>query len=220
MDRRTARQACALILTALILNACYDEEDNDAGSASAQGGGFSPSAPRISGSPSTIVAVSESFAFTPAAVDADGDKLEFRIAQLPTWLTFNTSNGSLRGTPGAADVGTYRGISISVSDGRNTAILAPFDIEVVAVGFRTATVSWLTPTQNEDGSQLIDLAGFHIHYGRQQGSYTKTVRVHNPGVTSYVVQGLVPGAYYFVLAAYNRDNVRSETSNEMSIVIR
>jgi hypothetical protein len=164
--------------------------------------------------------VGERYAFTPTASDPDGDRLTFSIAQKPQWLNFNTAKGTLIGTPTAANVATYRGIVISVSDGQNVTRLPPFDINVPAVGPRTVTLSWLPPTENEDGSPLMDLAGYEISYGRQSRMYSSHIDVPNPGVTTYVVSGLVPGAYYFTMVAYNQADVRSRLSAELALNVQ
>jgi hypothetical protein len=164
--------------------------------------------------------VSEHYAFTPSASDPDGDPLTFSVAQKPDWLTFDPANGTLTGTPGAAHIGTYRGVELSVSDGENKAILPPFDIDVPAIGSRVVTLSWLPPTENEDGSPLIDLAGYEIAYGRQPGTYSSRIDVGNPGVTTYVVSGLVPGEYYFAMLSYNKANIRSRVSEELAINVQ
>ena len=98
--------------------------------------------PTISGSPSTSVIAGSSYAFTPAASDADGDTLTFSIANLPDWASFDASTGALTGMPPPASIGTYPGIAISVNDGQATTALAPFSIEVVA----PLTISGNPPT--------------------------------------------------------------------------
>ncbi|KAF7771211.1 hypothetical protein PCIT_a4271 [Pseudoalteromonas citrea] len=87
-------------------------------------------APVISGSPSTQLNEDVVFSFTPNASDADQDNLSFSISNPPSWATFNSTTGALSGTPGNSDVGTYAGISISVSDGQQTATLPSFTLTV------------------------------------------------------------------------------------------
>jgi hypothetical protein len=176
--------------------------------------------PSISGSPPNAIAVGERYEFTPSASDPDGDHLTFSIVQKPDWLTFDTENGTLTGTPSAADVGTYRGVVLSVSDGHSKTILPPFDIDVPAIGSRVVTLSWLIPTENEDGSPLTDLAGYEIAYGRQSRMYSRRIDVANPGVTTYVVSGLVPGVYYFAIISYNETSVRSRFSAELAVNLK
>jgi len=82
----------------------------------------------------------------------------------------------------------------------------------------SAELTWVPPTQNEDGSALTDLRGYRIRYGcEQSGSYTETVQLNDATLTSYVVQGLpAPGTCYFVLTAYNSAGIESRYSNEAS----
>lgn len=216
MARRT--EALVGILLTLTLAACGGGGNDGGGTSNAASSGSAP--PSISGSPPTAIAVGEHYAFTPSVSDPEGDQLTFSVTQKPAWLTLDAATGTLTGTPSAVDVGTYRGVELSVSDGQNKTILPPFDIEVPAIGSRVVTLSWLPPTQNEDGSPLTDLAGYEIAYGRQSGMYSTRIDVQNPGVTTYVVSGLVPGAYYFAMSSYNKANVRSRTSAELAINIQ
>ena len=89
-------------------------------------------APSISGSPATTVIVGSAYRFQPQASDPEGDTLTFAIRNLPTWASFNSTNGVLSGTPGSAAVGTTSAIEISVSDGEFSVSLAPFSIQVNA----------------------------------------------------------------------------------------
>ncbi|KZN61260.1 Ig-like domain-containing protein [Pseudoalteromonas luteoviolacea] len=87
-------------------------------------------APEIYGEPIGQITALEDYAFTPDYVDVDGDLLQFSVENLPSWATFNSSNGSLQGTPNNEDVGTYSGIKISVSDGEYTVSLPEFSVEI------------------------------------------------------------------------------------------
>ena len=80
----------------------------------------------------------------------------------------------------------------------------------------TATLSWTPPTQNTDGSDLIDLAGCRLYYGTETGNYAQTIEIADPDATTYVVENLDPGTWYFVSTAYNASGVESAYSNEAS----
>lgn len=230
--------ALAIVLTALTLTACNDEQDRAAGAAGAAGAAHTgssapvastpppaasststPSAPQVSGSPRTQVVVNQLYEFMPTARDPNGDRLAFSIAHRPAWLKFSVTTGLLSGTPTVADVGVYRGITIAVTDGNQAKALLPFDIQVVAVGPSSVILSWAAPTQNEDGSPLTDLAGYRIRYGERSGSYSTTVALTNPGLASHFLDGLVPSTYYFVISAYNARGEESPYSNEAVITL-
>ena len=180
------------------------------------------SSPIISGTPPRVVAVGERYAFRPGVSDPDSTVFRFEIARKPSWASFDVLTGSLTGTPGSGDVDVYTGIEISVTDGIDTVTLPAFSIEVVAAGTATGsvTLNWSPPTQNEDGSQLTNLAAYRILWSRDGGSFSNSVRINNPSVTRYMVEGLTPGTYEFTATAINRAGVESRFSNSITRVVQ
>src|SRR5687767_2974103 len=87
-------------------------------------------APTISASPPTTVAVGSPYYFKPTAKDADRDTLRFSIANKPGWISFSSSTGALSGTPTKGDIGVFPSIKIWVSDGRASRSLHGFAISV------------------------------------------------------------------------------------------
>ena len=65
------------------------------------------SKPQLSGAPPSQALVEALFIFVPTATDPDGDTLTFNIMNKPTWATFDSLSGELRGTPNTSDVGEY-----------------------------------------------------------------------------------------------------------------
>lgn len=176
-------------------------------------------APVISGTPGPEATVGQLYVFTPTASDANGDTLTFTVANLPSWATFDSTNGELRGTPGAGDIGNYPNISITVSDGSLTDSLPPFGIDVVQSTLGSALLSWTAPTTNTDGSPLTDLAGFRIYYGNDPANLSNRIDINNPGVNSHTVDNLTTGTWYFESSAFNSAGVESVRSNRASKVI-
>jgi hypothetical protein len=171
-------------------------------------------APTISGSPSEIATAASVYYFRPTAVDPEGAVLTFSVLNKPVWATFDTVTGRLRGTPTAAEAGTYAGVTVRVSDGINIASLPPFSITVsepAAVG--AATLSWQPPTEYVDGLPLQDLAGFRIRYGTTADNLDQLVTIANPGITSAMIESLTAGTWYFAVNAYTLANVESNLSN-------
>lgn len=81
-------------------------------------------------------------------------------------------------------------------------------------------LSWVAPTQNEDGTPLVDLAGFKIYRGNSTGGpYSEIVDIADPLATTYVDPGLSDGTYYYVATAYNESNVESVYSGEATKTI-
>jgi len=79
----------------------------------------------------------------------------------------------------------------------------------------TALVSWTPPTENTDNTPLDDLAGFKIYYGTFPGEYDHTITIDNPGMTSYLVEGLDPADWFFVMTAVNSLEIESAYSEEV-----
>lgn len=182
----------------------------------------SPSAPKgntapvIAGAPPSKVMAGAFYSFTPSATDADGDPLTFSVENLPPWAFFDETSGALSGTPQAADVRRYDDITIRVTDGKVAAALAPFSIDVVGTAAGAMMIYWVPPTENVDGTPLLNLAGYSLHWGQAPGSYSHTVTIDNPGVTSYLVEQLTPGQWFFAVKAVTADGRESQYSNVAS----
>jgi hypothetical protein len=154
------------------------------------------------------------------ASDANKDALAFSIDNKPSWATFNTATGQLSGTPTAAS--TFSNIVIRVSDGKATAALPAFSIAVASVSVTapgTVTVNWSAPTQNTDGSALMNLAGYHVRYGKSATSLTTVVTVPNAGIVNSVIQNLAPGVWFFTVTAFTNEGAESDDSTVVSATI-
>ncbi len=224
---RRMRHSLILVLAACALAACGGGSGDSGGTSAASAGGGSSGgsgsatnqAPALSGKPLASVTQDSKYAFTPTASDPDNDPLTFSVSNMPSWASFDTKTGALTGTPGQADVGTYSGITISVSDGQHSVSLGPFSIAVVATATGAATLSWTAPTQRTDGSALTDLAGYKVYWGKSAGNYTNSVTIDNPSVTTYVVENLTPATWYFAATAVDSKGIESGLSNPASKTI-
>ena len=85
-----------------------------------------------------------------------------------------------------------------------------------STGTGSATLSWNPPNQRTDGAPLTNLAGYRIYYGRLSETYDYQIEINNPGVVTYVVEGLVPGDWHFVAAAFASAGLESDFSNEVT----
>jgi len=183
--------------------------------------------PKISGKPPTVIAVGSTFSFRPTASDADRDTLAYSIRNKPKWMVFSTVTGEIKGKPIGTDTGKYADISITVSDGKATATLPRFAIEVSnkqqapgkaqAVG--AVTLAWLPPTENMDGTVLNNLAGYRLHYGKKAAELDQIIQISNPSISRFVVENLPAGTYFFALKAYTKGGVESSMSEVVSTKI-
>ncbi len=217
---RLIRAVCAPVFVALALAGCGGGQGVTVSSTAAATA--APSA-TISGAPATSVTVGGQYSFTPSASDSDGGTMTFSIQNVPSWATFNTATGQLSGSPKATDTGTTSGIVITVADGSAKASLPAFSITVNGTAVTTpatgsATLSWVAPTQNSDGTPLTNLAGYNIYYGTDSAALTQTVQVTNPAALSYAITGLAKGTtWYFAVTSYTtagQESARSQLSSK------
>lgn len=201
----------AMILIAVAMAACKSGGSNT--NTDSQSVGPGNNAPTISGSPATITQAGQAYSFNPAASDPDGDALAFGIQNKPAWSSFSTATGKLSGTPQLEDLGAYTGIIVTASDGELSDSLAGFSIDVVETGMGSVILSWTPPTQNTDGSALTDLAGYRIYYGVEEHDFPNMIIIDNPGIATYLVEGLTPNTYYFAATAVNSNGIESDFSN-------
>ena len=176
--------------------------------------------PTITGTPLTSVLVGVAYGFQPSASDPDGNPLTFRIDNMPSWASFNTSTGRLSGTPLAANVGSSANIVISVSDGTSSVSLPAFTLSVLQAANGTATVTWTAPLTNTDGTALTDLAGYRISYGRAADNLDQRVDVDNPGQLSQQITDLDTGQWFFGVQARNAVGAISDYSNIVTKTIQ
>lgn len=169
--------------------------------------------PTISGTPGGTATVGKAYSFTPTATDPDGQKPTFSIVNRPAWATFDTASGRLSGTPADANVGTYSNIQIFASDGQYSVALPAFSIAVQKATNGTATLSWVPPTTNVDGTPVTNLAGYRIAYGQYSSNLTQSVDIPSATVTSAVIENLSTGTWYFAVKAYTTTRVESDLSN-------
>ena len=180
--------------------------------------GSSNRPPLVTGTPVTSATTGQPYAFRPTASDPDGDPLTYRITNKPAWATFDATSGTLYGTPSNSSAGVYSSIVISASDGITTSSLPAFSISVALPPQANATLSWVPPTQNVDGTPLTDLAGFRVLYGQTVGQYTQTLNLPSPTMSTVVIEGLGAGTWYFIVKAVNAAGAESDFSNVVSKV--
>ncbi|MEX2150385.1 MAG: putative Ig domain-containing protein [Steroidobacteraceae bacterium] len=206
----------AIAILALMLSACFSDDQNLKPFA---GDYAINQLPILSGEPSTSIRVGQAYEFTPQANDPDGDALAFRVANKPSWASFDKATGRLWGTPQDADVGVNVDINISVTDGKQSAVLPQFAITVDQIAAGSVTLSWYPPTQNADGSALTDLAGYRIHYGRDVDSLNQVITLNNPGLTTLFIDDLASATWHFSMTSFNSSGSESERSPTVSKTI-
>lgn len=207
----------AVVLLASALQACGGGGDSGSAGPTAPAKSAGNTPPTISGTATSQATVGQSYSFMPHATDADANTtLTFSITNKPSWTSFNAATGELTGTPAATNVGTFSNITIAVSDGTNAVSLPAFSI---TVGQKTgsATLAWMAPTQNEDGSALT-VAGYRVYYGPSANDLSTVITLQS-ATSSYIINSLTAGTYYFAVTALDDKGAESRLSNTVSKVI-
>jgi hypothetical protein len=214
------------VVVAALVSGCLSDGSPSSAVVSARAGSQVPvggdpnnSPPHIQGTPPKNVVAGQQYIYKPKASDPDGDPLTFAVQNLPHWASFDSASGRISGKPAAEDVGSYKAIVVTVTDGQAQAQTPEFTVAVVQTGPASVTLSWEAPTENTDGTPLLNLSGYKIHYGNAPGDYSTTVPVTNAGITSYVIEGLGSGTYFFAVTATSASGAESDFSAEVSTTI-
>jgi hypothetical protein len=157
--------------------------------------------------------------FTPTISNPEGIVLTFTAQNLPDWASIDSDTGTISGTPGVGDVGVFWNITLTVAGGGESITTPGYSIVVTAAIPGSATLTWLPPTEKTDGSPLTDLAGYKIYWGQSQDDLSNSVTIENPGVTAYVLDGLLPATWYFAATAVDSEGMESSFSNVASKTI-
>ena len=206
---------CLVTFAAAILGGCSNGSSGANGASAATSAATGSGALTISGNPAASVAAGSSYSFRPTVSDASGAALTFAIQNQPGWALM-PATGTLTGTPTSAYVGSFAQIVITVSDGSATAPLAAFSIEVTQPAPGVATLSWTVPTVSAAGTEP---AGYHIYYGESSTHLTHIVDISNPDSSSFVVDNLPSGTWYFAVKSYNGSDVESILSAIVPVTI-
>jgi hypothetical protein len=132
-----------------------------------------------------------------------------------------TWNSSAAGVASISNAAGSKGLATAVAPGTTTitavsgGVSGSATLTVTAITVtKSATLAWNAPTTNTDGTSLTDLAGYKIYYGTSSGNYATSVNVGN--VTTYTINNLSTGTYYFAVTAYDSSAVESYYSNQVS----
>jgi hypothetical protein len=78
-------------------------------------------------------------------------------------------------------------------------------------GTGSMTLAWDAPT-NSNGTPVLNVAGYKVHYGKSSGNYDKTVNTGT--LKTCTINGLASGTYYIAVTCYDLRGNESSFSNE------
>lgn len=79
------------------------------------------------------------------------------------------------------------------------------------------TFDWIPPTENVNGTPVLDLAGYNVYFGNLSGIYTDFRLLDNPGLVAYVLDLPSSGEWFVAVTAINSAGNESHFSNEVTI---
>ena len=170
---------------------------------------------QIAGVPGVTVTAGSAYRFQPDVIVPEGATATYSVSNLPPWAQFDTATGVLSGTPEASQAGLYADIVITVTADGDSAALAPFSINVSSGSSTVATVTWSPPA----ASTASQVAGYRVYYGTSVATMTKSVDVQDAGATSYVIDNLSSGTWYFAIAAYDASKEQSPLSPVVEVTL-
>lgn len=75
------------------------------------------------------------------------------------------------------------------------------------------TLMWEPPTENTNGSALVDLQAYRIYGGSMRSNLKARVTLRNPGLASYVLEPASNSERFYAISAINSKGVESALSN-------
>jgi len=121
----------------------------------------------ISGTPPATVALGQNYSFRPTATDSRVSRIKFNITNKPSWATFDETTGLLSGKAAGHILGTFRGISIRVTDWYGYVTLPTFSITVTATPSTTGSASGKSDTGPTISGQPVKTVSVGSHYSFQ-----------------------------------------------------
>lgn len=86
-------------------------------------------------------------------------------------------------------------------------------------GVGSATLSWLPPIEDVNGSSSTRLASYRIDYGQQPEALDRNIHIDNPSLSTYVIDNLASGVWFFRLVAIGVDGVEGKPTEIISKIV-
>lgn len=121
------------------------------------------------------------------------------------WSGSRDTSGAFTTPPLTADAS----FTLSCSSGSGDTAVA-----LVSITVTDKFVRWQAPTQNVDGTDLVDLTSYNLYYGQSSRDYDSSISL--PASTTQWEITLPTGSYFFALTAIDGDQNESGFSNEIT----
>jgi hypothetical protein len=122
------------------------------------------------------------------------------------------TSGSSGSVTAEASTGGSTGSTAGTSSSGGTTATTGAGVTQTGSTTGMATLSWVAPTLNTNGTAVTDLTSYTIYYGTSSTALTQSVNVPGGTSTSYVVSSLSAGTWFFAVAANASDGTQSAKS--------
>lgn len=123
------------------------------------------------------------------------------------------------GSARASQAGNYH---VVVRNGSSSATSATASLTVLAAPTtRSARLSWVAPTQREDGSTLSasDISSYLVYYATSSSGALTLLGTTTTGTLTYLVSGLSTGTHYFAVAVRDIAGLEGKPSLRQSLTV-
>lgn len=114
--------------------------------------------------------------------------------------------------------GTNSSSSSTTSSSTSSSSGGSINYTDVFSGTGSVSLSWTSPTTYTNGSSLSGLTGHNIYVSNGSG-YLKVDSLSNPSVSTYLVQNLSAGTYFFTVTAVDTSGIESGYSDPVTVTI-
>jgi len=157
-----------------------------------------------------------------AAVDiTNGQIPQVLVQNAPSWAGVSSVQTAdkyfvaIHGTPAVQDLGVYNTRLVVTVGGLTTVRAVQFVVAVDADSL--SMISWLAPTENENGSPLRDLAGYRFYAWPTDSGLAIIQRLLT---TNIPVRSLRPGLWKVAVSAVSASGVESKLSPLLPVIVR
>lgn len=137
-------------------------------------------------------------------------------------VTYKFASSLVAGSTYAVSVGIQpSGLRCTVSNSIGVVQANVTDANVTCVQLRSTLVYWTQPTQNTDGTPLVDLTGFILQYGTDPLLKTYATKfITMPNLSTTVNNLVVGNTYYFSVASVSTSGGTGPRSNFATMVVQ